>query len=215
MESKTADRDIQRRKRAEHPDVRVARQRNFFVRLAKRRLFECLSGLDDAARERDLSAMALYSVRSYCEDQGCTVRCIRIHEQQSRRVPDACGIEAVGPLSAGLWRESRLRCRTRKARAQGGFESTDSLVEQQDVCHLFRARQKDVTRLSHTVVKTPRAIRRIGVRVAAMKKTAHGSDPSGEGALLEWHGCGCERRWRQSRRLPSALPGRSGDGTKR
>jgi len=56
MQAETADRNIQRRERAQDAHL-VQRQRDLLVRLAERRLLERLPRIDNAARQRDLAAM--------------------------------------------------------------------------------------------------------------------------------------------------------------
>ena len=50
MKPKAADRDIERRQRAEHIDT-VRRQGNFFICFTQRRLLERFAGLDDSTRQ--------------------------------------------------------------------------------------------------------------------------------------------------------------------
>ena len=56
VQPESADRDIERRQRAEDAHRRQW-QRDFFVRLPQRRLLERLAGIDHAARQRHLPAM--------------------------------------------------------------------------------------------------------------------------------------------------------------
>ena len=57
------------------------RQRDFLVRLAQRRLLERLAGLDDAARQRHLSAVAAERVGAHGQHD---VRASREREQQQQ-----------------------------------------------------------------------------------------------------------------------------------
>ena len=91
------------------PRIRASatRQADFLVRLTQRRLLERFARIDDAARQRDLSAVPAERVRANGQhEMGAAVD--RKDQQQARRMANSGGIESVGPLTPRLRGENGL-----------------------------------------------------------------------------------------------------------
>ena len=89
------------------------------MRLAQRRLLECLAWFDDAARQRHLSAVPSERARAKREHDVRTPGDGK-HQQQPGRIADAGMIESFWPLTARLRRQERLRRRARERSLQPG-----------------------------------------------------------------------------------------------
>jgi hypothetical protein len=127
VQAESADRNIDRRQRADHADARDV-QRHFFVRLAQRRLLECFAGIDHASRERHLAAVPAQRIGANGQHH-VRVVVVRIEEQQSGGVADARGIEASGPRAARDRSEAFLCSLAGQLTGKAMFEKCDDVVE--------------------------------------------------------------------------------------
>ena len=127
MQAESADRNVDRRQRAEHADP-VDVQRHFLVRLAQRRLLERFAGIDDAARQRHLAAVPAERIGANGQDDVRAV-VVRKQEQQSGGVTDARGIETGRPISSRDRREALVRARRRAGQRKTIFEQGDDVGE--------------------------------------------------------------------------------------
>ena len=94
VQPEAADGNVERRQRAEHSAQAGAVERDFFVRLAQRRLLERLARFDDAARQRHLAAVPAERVGA---DGQHDVRVVLAREEEQQ----AGGVAERAPHPAG------------------------------------------------------------------------------------------------------------------
>ena len=110
MQTESADRNVDWRQLPEDAHI-VQGEPDFLVGFPKGRALEGFSGIDDAARQGNLTAMAFERMRALRQHQvGVIVD--GEEQQQPRRISDSRGVEAFRPLPPGYWRQARLRLGT-------------------------------------------------------------------------------------------------------
>ncbi len=123
MQAEAAHRNVERRQRSEHAHI-VDPQRDFFARLAQRRLLDGFARLDAAAGQRHLTAVSVQRVGAHREHDVRTVDDGE-HEQKARRLPEACRVEGRWPAPARPRSEDLLRRSARERGIQRVFELPD------------------------------------------------------------------------------------------
>ena len=105
VKAEAADRNVERRQPAEHSTSSI--ESDFLVRFAQRRLLECFAGVDDAARQRDLTAVPP-GVRPHRQHD---VRAIvdREDQQQAGRMAKARRVQVLRPLTPRPRRQQFVR----------------------------------------------------------------------------------------------------------